>query len=90
MHGYETKQQRDAHIKALAQELSDVKGSIAIAKEKLSEVPEDGKVERAAREVDLEALEGRVEQIQEQLRTFKGAAPHKRAQTRKQDATEKR
>lgn len=90
MQGYETKQQRDAHVKALAVELRDVRRAIGVAKEKLEEVPDDKRLERVARELELGNLEERVGLIEDQLRAFKGDAPHKRAQTRKQQGAETR
>ena len=90
MQGYETKQQRDAHLKALAIELRDVKRAISVAKDKLEKVPDDERLERVTREVELGNLEERVGLIEEQLRLFKGEAPHKRAQTRRQQGAETR
>lgn len=86
MQGYDTKQQRDSHLKALGTELRDVKRAISIAQEKLDEVPDGKRVERASREVELENLESRVGDIEEQLKAFKGEAPHKRAAKRSESA----
>jgi hypothetical protein len=82
MQGYETKQQRETHIRALAIELGDIKRAVMIAEAKLAEVPEGKRIERAAREQDLENLTVRVELVEEQLRVFRGEAPHKRATKR--------
>lgn len=90
MQGYETKEQRDAHIKALVTELRDVKRAVETAESSLNAVPESRRVERAWREEELEKLTARVGEVEEQLRTFKGAAPHKRATKRDAGAVEKR
>lgn len=90
MHGYETVQQRKEHLKALAVELDGVKRAIPVVQQQVEDVPEGSTIERVTRERDLANLKERARLIEEQIRTFKGEAPHKRATTRKQDATEKR
>ena len=82
MNGYETKQSRDAHIKALVVELGDTKRALKDAEGRLEGVAEDRLVERATHEERVAALKQAVVNVEEQLRAFKGEAPHKRASTR--------
>lgn len=81
MQGYRTEQQRKEHLAALAHELEGIKQEIKLVKAR--QVDEDQKVELAKKEERLADLTKRGEEVQKQLRVFKGAAPQKRAEKRK-------
>ena len=85
MQGYETKEARSAHIRALVVELEDVRRAVVTAKETLERVPSGQRVEKAQRQEDLARLEKRIPAIEEQLSVFKGESPHKRAVKRGED-----
>jgi len=83
MNGYETKELRAAHIKALVVELDSVKREIGHTEKRLK--GEDRRVQRAVLEERLDGLTGRVDSIQDQLRAFKGESPQRRASKRQVD-----
>ena len=90
MNGYETKQQRDAQIKGLAVELDATRRALKDAETRLKDIDDDKIVERATHEERVASLKQSVANVEEQLRTFKGDAPHKRATTRQQQGAETR
>ena len=84
MNGYETKQQRDAQIKGLVVELDATRRALREAEARLKGIAGDKIVERATHEERVAGLKQAVVNVEDQLRAFKGEAPHKRAQTRRQ------
>lgn len=84
MNGLETVEQRKAHIRALVLEARDCKGSLVLARARLSAIPEDKKVARARQEERIEHLEERIAGAEEQLSVAGGRAktPQQTASTR--------
>lgn len=82
MHGYETKEQRAEHVKALAVELADVKRAIVAAQGRLAGVPDEEWIVKGTEERRVASLEARVGEIEDQLRAYGGSAPQKRAEKR--------
>lgn len=82
--GIDTREQRQAHVRALVDEIRDIKQGMTQAKERLDKTPEDKLVQRARAQTRVNHLEDRLTAAQEQLQTVTGGArtPRGNAETR--------